>query len=824
MKITFANDLIRGRYFVCAFLTVLLLQPWLMVLRVEAASPGTLSKDAAEAADILGVRSQAEQLAAYNQSGDRGDLSNINRLRALLLRKIFLAVTEVKAAENKLEIELGYTYQVLSRDREHVNFVNDMFTIMNFMQFSVLYTIEPYSRIHKQFKQSGIGTCVGAGVGGTLSILNVLYNRFHTVGDLKPPAFLSHVMNGAPVGISELPPTVKRFMDYRSAGGASHYEQMAAQWLKRSGADVTKPETLAGIDDGKRKNPFVLNKRIVLLWSLITHIQEFDRQLLALLNETKSPEFGGSGTRISSTPLSTALPPKAAAAARLLKIEGLVAELQNGSASGDRKVDLQLSFLENLLAGSMDLRNAADKVQGELNYQNDVVLAGLLGRRGKTLQKLFELNFIQSNTLGGTAGWCYLNYRSKAGNQLFAVANSVGLAITTISLLATHGGFKKIDTAPNSLADFFGLQKEGSFGFSPLTWDFMNSPDLERDASKTRRQFLHDIWKRHQVVTVDIDKERMKERLSAMPSAKWDSIKLVVNRITLLSSLGEKLMEFDTELLSLMRAVWPADNGSVASAALDGLNARASQMAQIVGVSGLVAPAVHGDEHSKLLVTRSLLEGFLDVNANNATISRSIILETQALHRMERQRDQIVALTNIGNFYQIGILGIISDAMGLSKDKYYVLVGDRINIISGIIVGCAAATAFLEKQFLGLRMTKAGPNSLGDALGISTDESVKISPMLMRYLDTAPPIEDVPESYPSTMTRRQSLIRYWDQQVKKNPAKKSTAEKLSAFGPHHHWWDERIKFVGKRVSMLYDLRATLGNTYRNTAALLTALD
>ncbi len=825
MNTTHSNRLLSGRLFVCLLLTSLLLQPWFLVLPGEAAPSGILSKDASEAAEILGVQSQAEQLASYNKNGsiDRRDLPAINRLRALLLRKIFLAVTEVRSAENKLEIELAYTYKVLSRDREHVNFVNDMFTIMNFIQFSVLYTIEPYSRIHKQFKQSAVGTCVGAGLGGSLSIMNVLYNKFHKAGDLKPPSFLSHLLNGEPVGISELPPLVKRYMDYRSGGGPSHYEEMSAQWMKRYHADVTKKETLCGINDGKKKSPFVLNQRIVLLWSLITHIQNFDKQLLALLNETKNPEFGSS-TRISSTPLATPLPPKAAAAARLLKVEALVAELQNGSADGDRKMDLQLSLLENILAGSMDLRNAADKVQGELNYQNDVVLAGLLGRRGAALQKLFELNFSQANTLGATAGWCYLNYRSKAGNQLFAIANGVGLGITTLSLLATHGGFKKIDTAPNSLADFFGLQKEGSYGFTPLVWDFMNSPDVERGGGKTRRQYLQDIWKQHKVVNVNIDNEHMKERLASMPTAKWDSIKLVVNRITLLSSLGEKLQEFDVELLSLLRSVWPADSGSVAGAAVDGLNLHAQQIAQVVGVSGLLPAALRGDEFSKLLITRNVLEAFLDVNANNATISRSIVIETQALQRMQRQRDQIVALTNIGNFYQIGVLGIISDALGLCKRKHEVLVGNRINIISGIIVGCAASTAFLEKQLLGLRFTKTDPNSLGDALGAPAEQSVKISPMLMRYLDTVPPLDDVPDSYPSTMTRRQALVRYWDQKVKKNPTKPSTAEKLSAFGGHHHWWDERIKLVGRRVAMLYDLRAILGTTNKNFAALLTSLD
>ena len=829
MKITIANDLSKGRFFVCLFLAALLIQPWFLLASVEAAVPinnsGALSKDAAEAADILEVRNQAEQLASYNRNGtvDRGDLPAVNKLRAAVLRKIFLAVTQVRSAENKLENELAYTYKLLSNDREHVNFVNDMFTIMNFMQFSVLYTIEPYSRIHKQFKQSGICTSVGSGLGASISILNVLYNRFHKVGNLKPPSFLSHLVNGSPVGISEFPPLVKRYMDYRSGGAASHYEDMNAQWGKRYNADVTKKETLAGIDDGKSKKQFELNRRIVLLWSLTTHIQYFDRQLLALLKETKSPEFGSS-TRISSTPLSTPLPPKAAAAARILKVEGLIAELQNGSADGDRRMDLQLSLLENILGGSMELRDAADKVQGELNYQNDVVLAGLLGRRGKTLQKLFELNFIQANTMGATAGWCYLNYRSKAGNQLFAIANSVGLLINTLSLLATHGGFKKIDQGPNSLADFFNLQSEGSHGFTPMVWDFLNSPDTERGAGKTRRQYLQDIWKQHKVVNVNIDNDNMKARLASMPSAKWDSIKLVVNRITLLSSLGAKLEEFDGELLSLLRAGWTAETTSVSGRIVDGLNSYAQQGAEVVGVTGLVSAALSGDEFAKLQITRNLLEAFLEVNANNAVISRSIVIETQALQRMQRQRDKIVALTNIGNFYQIGILGIISDSLGLCKNEDLVLAGDRINIISGIIVGCAASTAFLEKQLLGLRFSKTDANSLGEALGVPTDQSVKLSPMLVRYLDTAPPSEELPPDHPATMTRRQCLIKYWDQKVKKNPTKQSTAEKLTAFGNHHHWWDERIKMVGKRVAMLYDLRATLGTTNKDFSALLNALN
>ena len=802
----------RPRSFLISILILLLLQPWFLTADTRAAV-SSLSAEAAQVAEILGVKKEAEQIHAYYNRGEH--TPNLSRLRALVLRKILLATLQVKSAENKLLTEIAYTNHVMARDQRHQNFVNEVFTIANFLQFGILYSIEGRSRIHNQFTQSAVCTSVGAGLGLGLPILSIMYNKVHKAGNLKPPAFLGAVLTGSAVDITELPPLVKRYMDFPEPGGAtSRYEDMNVLWKKRYGADLSKKETLCAIDDGKSKNPFLLTKRIQLLWSLTTIVERFDRHILALLNEIKNPEFGASKT--GQTTLG--LPAKAQEAARLLKIEPLVAELQSMNGHSDRKTDLQLTFLENVLSGSLELRNAADGAQLDLNYQYDVVLSGLMARRGNLLTKLFELNFSQTNILGACAGWSYLNHYPKAGNELFIVADSIGLGITTLSLLVTHGGFKKIDTEPNTLANFFGLRADG---FSPIVSEYLNSADPDITGSKPRKQYLLDLWKADRAVNVDLEKVRMQERLACMPSAKWNSIKLVVNRITLLSSLEQKFQEFDSQLLSLMRACWPAREEKVVTGTV--LSSHAQTGANILGVNSILPLALHGDESAKMQITRDIMEGYLDVNSASSRISRDIVLETQVKSRMERQRDSLIQLTNIVNFYQIGVLGITIDSLGLSTNDQYVLDGNRINIVSGIMVASLAATALLERAG-GPRPGRAEVNMLAEFLGRPAPESIKLSPLILRFLDSVPPSEDVAPEYGNNLTRRQCLVKFWNQSVQKNPTKQSVAEKLSASGKAHHWWTERLDLLAKRISMLYDLRAALNITQQNFAALLSALD
>lgn len=846
-KANFATRLTFG--LVC----LLLLQPWLQMsaFAVSSGSPAlnspiedTTPKATQTAASVMPGFSAASHQTAHllgidddiaSLQADHGLSSRTNSLRSKVVRRLMHGILQVQIAENRLESEMAYTYDVLSREQRKVATVNQFFNVLNFMQFSVLYTVEPYSRIHKQFKQSAICTCIGAGLGITIPVVGILYNKYYRAKHLAPPAFLTHVMNGKPVDASDMPPLVVQYLDQPSAGAIkTRRETLAAIWKERYQADLAKRETLAGIDDGKSKPLGVLNNRIVLLWSLYTVVQGLNKDLLQLISELNTATISDIKSQadiaVGANPSLPGLSYKGREAARLLRLEGLVGRLKAMDASHDsaiEKTGLRLALMQACLAGFLDLQVAADRCQEELNYQYDVVLAQMMARRGKFLQRTYEFNFIQSGTLGACAGWSYLHGYGKAGNEIFLVANSVGTAITTISLLAMHGGWRKNTTAPNSLADFFELRVNGQSQFSPLVHDFLDCPEPDKGKGQSRRQYLFDVWSGRAVTTMNLDDRKDLEKLGSMSSCKWDTIKLVTNRIALLTSLQEEFGQFTEDLHDLFKYAWPEgpietiDAGGTAVSMQGQAQAQlAHDSIRLLGLAAVFEGLRNGTavEANKLLAMRNIFASFLTTTCDGNLLAHQILVESQVLNKMIRQRDQIVQLTNIVNFYQIGILGAISNCLGLSNSAGNVLASNRINIVSGIMIGCFALATVAEKRG-GLRPDgKPQVNPLGGVFN-RPSEGIPLSPVLVAYLDSKSP-------FGSEMTRRQELIKYWTEAriLNVDVKKPSVVSRLSAEEKSRQWWSETITLISNRVTMLYDLRATLRTFNSTLDASLACLD
>ena len=132
--------LIRGRCSraVCV-LVCLLIQPWHIAVSANAIN-GDLTPEAALAADILGIRQEAEQIASLRRSGANSDIERhqFNDHRARVLRKIFEAVLQLQAAESQLEIEIDYTKDAIAREQRKANKANQIFNTLNFAQLGVL--------------------------------------------------------------------------------------------------------------------------------------------------------------------------------------------------------------------------------------------------------------------------------------------------------------------------------------------------------------------------------------------------------------------------------------------------------------------------------------------------------------------------------------------------------------------------------------------------------------------------------------------------------------------------------------------------------------
>ncbi len=804
-------------------LACLLIQPWYLAVSA-ATSNGALTPEAAQTADILGIRQEAEQIVSLHRSGvnSDGERHQLNDHRARVLRRIFEATLQLQAAESQLEMEIDYTKDAISREKRKNNNVNQFFNTLNFAQLGVLYgMVEPYSNLNNKFTQSAICTTVGAGVGTLLPVIGILYNKRAKASHLTPPAFVSHYLNGKPVDGSNLPPLVVRYLDSPAPGESSNRrEVLNTVWKKRFKADMAKKETLFGIDDGKPRSQYYLNNRLVLLFSLYTTIEGFDSDLLSLLNQVRGSrivENQSSKTRIST---SSGIESGADDAARLLHLEPVIVELNSLNASGgdsERKRELQITLLETLLSGSLEMAVASDTCQKELNYQYDVVLAKMTARQGNIQQKLYEANFIQTGALSAIAGYCYLKGYSRAGSEVFLAADGLGLGFTGLSFLALNAGWRKNETGPNSLADFFDLKPVSKQGFSPLVWDYMNSSSPSRTDGKSRRQCLLEFWSKN-VATFDLKDRRSLEKLGSMPSCKRDTIKLVLNRIALLSSLREQFNELDVELLDLLRKVWPVTIATSSPGVNSRLNPYANATATLLGVQGLLTHDQQLDENGKLLITRQVLEGFLCMNADADVIGHEIDLEYEVMDRMVRQRDRVIQLTNNVNFLQLGVLGVVSDSLGLSSSSQNVLAGTHINIISGYMINGLTLATILEQRG-GLRPGNAEPNVLGAAFGKSSQQ-INLSPIMIRYLNAAPPVSS------ANLSRREGLIKYWKESkvLNVNIKRDSVVQKLSASGKAHHWWSETINLINNRITMLSDLRAVMRSSSKGFDELLKAVD
>jgi len=813
----------------------LLVQPWYLAaaadttagaIPLKGALPGDgiLTADAAQTADILGIRPQAEQIIALRRSGvsSESERHRLNNLRAIVLRKVFEADLQTQSAESRLEFEIAYAYDAIMRQQRKENAVNQVFNAANFTQSGVLGITATVSDLHNKFVAESTQSLVSGGVGTLLPTVGILYGKVAKASHLTPPEFMSSYVNGRPVDGSALPPFVVRYLDSSPPGESrTRREILNADWKQFHKADMADKKTLAGIDDGKRRSQGYLNGRLTLLWSLYTTIEGFNSDLLSLLNQVKgSATIDNSpfNTRIGAAP---SLGKNADNAARLLHLEPLLAELNSLNASSEnseRKRELQITLLETLISGGLDMAVAGDRCQKELNYQVDVVLAQLTDRQSSLTQKIFEANFIQNGVFGSTASYCYLKKYSNTGGEILLVSGGIGLILTGASLLAMHGGWRKNETGPNSLADFFNLRPASEKGFSPLVMDYLNSPPPERTDGKTRRQCLMESWANRSVATVNLRDRRTLERLGSMPSCKRDTIKLVVNRIALLTSLRQQLNEFDVELLDLLRKAWPVTLAANTPDVNSGLSPSANAAATLLGIQGLLANDWQSDEDAKLLITRQVLEGFLSLITDADEVGHEIDAEFKALNRMERLKNRVVQLTDSLNFLQGGVLGQIANSLGLTGKPQYVKSANYTVIATSAIGTGMAALSMLE-QHGGWRPDKAKPNALGAAFG-KNSERIDFSPVTIQYLNSV-----APDSKPN-LSRRETLIKYWKESkvLSVNINRDSEVQKLSAEGKAHHWWSETIKMVNNRLTMLFDLRAVLRSSNVGFYELLKAVD
>ncbi len=537
---------------------------WLLLLQPAFAftkpAPIRLTKeDALQGADILGIRAAVDRLLTI-QAQTGGDPKNqpeeTQLLKSLILRKILRGVLEIRQACNKIDFELAYAYDVMKREQRREAFIFELFNLANFAQLSTFYTLEPFVRQHNQFVMSAIFTTTSGSLGTTIATLSKLYARMAKADHVAPPKVLAHMVDGWPVDTEHMPPLVNKFLDAEAIDyKGTRREELFATWKQRYGVDASNKEELCGIKDKKRASVSLLDKRILLLWSLRTCVQDFDYDLLALLKLVKGHVAKMPGSA-HSYPNSPSYNPEEVEVIRLLNIQPQVDELISlgkNNIDNARRDELNLIILERALEGSLELQAASDKVDDELNYNYHVVLSSLLASRAKWQQWIYNLNFIQTGIMGIVAGRLYLSRWSYAGDKQFVISGGIGTGLTTLSILAMHGFWRKVDTGPNSLAESLNLHPADEYRFSSFVSAFLNDTPPGSMDGKTRREILDEAWRKNRVTTMNLNSTKTLEALANMPPHKWDTIKIATNRNVLLQSLKKELESFQVEVLELLR-------------------------------------------------------------------------------------------------------------------------------------------------------------------------------------------------------------------------------------------------------------------------------
>ncbi|MGD9680621.1 MAG: hypothetical protein AB7W16_05490 [Candidatus Obscuribacterales bacterium] len=782
-----------------------------------AATPEPTLQAALQAADVLNVRAELDRLQAMDRRGETYS-REAQATRVYVYDCLLKGMFEVRDACNSIERELVFTYALMEREQARQQNVSDLFNLINFVQFGTLYTLEPIARMTNQFNTSGILTAVAAGNGIALPTANILYGKFSKTSRVAPPKDFRHIVSGNPVNQLKFPPLVEKFMRIPPPGSSTTRRQMLySVWESRFGTRAMANDALHSLVDGKRKSIDDLNARIVHLWALHTIVQDLDIELLELTRLIVSDISPGSLPEGAGDPAPSGR--GAGAAVKLMNIEREAASLARLNQSGDNKAQrdaLEVFVIGKILLSSLEMRSAADRIYQELNYAYDVALAELERKRNKSLQLSYEANFMQINTFGAVASLLYLKDHAQAGNEMFVIGDSISLALSSLALFLTRGGKREIDTKPNSLADFFDLNPQPEFKFSPFVASYLVSPDPNSPEGLTHKQELVSIWKQNKVATVNYNKKSIQTRLAAMPGAKKDTIKILSNRVRLLSSLRVRLQLFDQQLLELLWHTSPSTRIDpevpVESTALRNSDESSWRTARLIGAAreanDLLTIRESGASREQMLeprlaMTRQILEAKLEVSKTVANIEQEIAEESAAIERLKRYRDMGVQMTNIANFYQIGVNGIIIDGiLGLASSEKSQGASNKLNIVSGSMIIGLGALAYIQKPG-GIRLSKTPANMLGPCLGIDSEASSRYAPLLLKFLQ-----EEDPDSA-SRQTRAAQLLEFWKESevIPIDVESRANQERLAAAGKHHKWWNERIKLIDYRIKMLFDLRS-----------------
>jgi len=258
------------------------------------------------------------------------------------------------------------------------------------------------------------------------------------------------------------------------------------------------------------------------------------------------------------------LSPGAREAANLLgilqKVERLI-QLQQSRAGqdsttlSDEELGLKVDVLDKVMGASLELRMITGRINREANWS----LGGqqtLEARRQRNLNYLFAANFLQGGVLGIIAGPLNMHGLSATNTEFAIISSSVSLALSSLSLLESRSGTKKIDGNTNALADVFHLEYPEPVHKADIVTKYLNSVPPQSTDGKTRIAVLQEGWKKGHYLR-STSEEHLQKLASLVPPGKnyRENIGLIGQRIRMLYDTQTEIQQLDGDLLEILRAV-----------------------------------------------------------------------------------------------------------------------------------------------------------------------------------------------------------------------------------------------------------------------------
>lgn len=479
---------------------------WIPTAEAAQLAPG--SARANQTAQILGVSAELEAL-----QGGAADLATRDRLRAKIMNRILLGYLEVRETSDRIDVDLDNAYGAIAGLASRQQLGARLANTANFIQFGVLFTLGACLRLDKQFLAAKYLTNTTAGINLALSSL-ALY-ALHSGRDKRPVAAETLLA----LHTSGLPTSVDRYLNSRPVGESRTRKELAiAEWRKRFDVD-----DYAALASAKAHRLGQLNDRLVILYSLNAQVEQFDDDLLALLQTIQANEVRS------------------------------VSDLDSV-----RDADFNIDAFEKVLAGALEVRNFVDRVDREKHYQFDVVLSDMTRRRDRALTLNNIANFTQTGVIKSIAGAQFFKRNAPAGNRLLTVMSGLNILLATVGIYESRGGKRKIDTDTNVLASFFNLDVAPDRRVSPLIESYLQQ----------RRAELLTRWKQHHIIS-DTPGERTLSRLADTPEnfgKKVDTIPFVRKRLRMMFDVRALVERLDDHLFQVVISTGEPQDASLLTA------------------------------------------------------------------------------------------------------------------------------------------------------------------------------------------------------------------------------------------------------------------